>query len=64
MNPRKIAISELLASGFTKIREGANHEIYFLPGTNTMIPIRRHFTDHDLLIIRQEIKRAKRQAGE
>lgn len=64
MHPRKIAQQELEANGYTKIREGGNHMIYFNPHTRATIPLKRSkFTEHDLKTIRKEINNAKTKAG-
>ncbi len=64
MNPRKIAIQELIENGYTLKRQGGDHMIFFNEETRTTIPIKRSaFNDHSLQVVRSEIKRARKKAG-
>ncbi len=61
MKPREKAAAELRNSGYFLKRIGANHDIYYNPDTNSMIPLKRHdFDESDLRYIRKEIKHNQR----
>lgn len=57
MNPRKETIRILENDGFTLIRHGSNHDIYFHPAKCLRIPVKRHdFDDDDKRYILKEAK--------
>lgn len=57
MNPRKITIKKLEASGLEFKRHGARHDLYFNPKTNQTIPVKRHdFDENDMRYIFKEAK--------
>ena len=63
MNPHKRAEKELADAGFVLKRRGANHDIYHLPGSTGIIPLKRHdFNENDLDYIRKEIDQIKEGA--
>lgn len=63
MSPHKIAEKELAQAGFVLKRKGANHDIYYLPGSPGIIPLKRHdFNDNDLAYIQKEIEKIKEGA--
>ncbi len=51
MNPRNMAIKDLIDSGYRFKRSGGNHDIYYKRG---------HFDEDDLRYIRKEIKQGGR----
>ena len=64
MHPRKIALQELLAAGYSLKRQGGNHEIYYNPQTQSIIPLKRHdFNDNDLKNLRRQIRQKERGKG-
>lgn len=64
MSPRKMAIKDLNAAGYTFKRAGANHDIYYNAETGTIIPLKRHdFNDNDRKYIQKEIKKAEKKRG-
>lgn len=63
MSPHKKAEQELAAAGFVLKRRGAGHDIYHLPGSSGIIPLKRHdFNENDLAYIRKEIDQIKEGA--
>ena len=56
MNAKRQAIQALKDAGYILARHGANHDIYFNKSTGSTIPLRHHFTDADLKIIKKEIQ--------
>lgn len=64
MHPRKIAIKELEAAGYSFKRNGANHDIYYNAKLGSMITLKRHdFDESDLRYIVKEIKQNQRDRG-
>lgn len=61
MNPRNIAIKDLLNNGYEFKRSGGNHDIYYNSENRYSIPLKRgHFDEADLRYIRKEIKQGGR----
>ena len=61
MNPRNMAIKDLIDSGYRFKRSGGNHDIYYSSETKYSIPLKRaHFDEDDLRYIRKEIKQGGR----
>ncbi|MBO6207670.1 MAG: hypothetical protein J6N53_08885 [Lachnospiraceae bacterium] len=60
MNARRQAIKELNDNGYTLVRNGAKHDIYYSEETKYTIPLRHDFDDEDLKVIRREIKKGGR----
>ena len=60
MSPRRKAILQLRANGYTLKRNGSNHDIYYNDSLKSIIPLKRHdFNDNDLKYILKEIESAK-----
>ena len=57
MSPHKIAMRELLDSGYFLKRRTGKHDIYYNAVNNCTIPLKRHdFDEYDLRYIRKEIR--------
>lgn len=62
MHPRKQTVKDLEAAGYSFKRAGANHDIYYNPTTQSMIPLKRHdFNDNDRKYILKEIKQNEKK---
>lgn len=60
MNARRLILKELKESGYIFKRSCGNHDIYYHPELRKIIPIKRSFTEKDLVYIRNEIKNNRR----
>ena len=65
MKPHEKAIEELENAGYRFARKGGrNHDIYFNKELGSTIPLKRHdFDEYDLMYIKQEIRKCKRDRG-
>ena len=61
MHPRRETVKALEEEGYTLIRKGAKHDIYFSKDTKKTIPVKRHdFDEDDARYIRKEAGLPKR----